>query len=307
MSFFSKWGKPGGVIGIEFGSSYVGFAVNTPKNGAWQVSAHQIDSDQPSHKDFSEMVRQFVSAHDLHDYKCHIVLPANAYQIMLVERPDVPDAELREAVKWRVKDLISSPIDSVVIDVFDLPRDANKAGKEMLYVVIAELSRVRELIDLSKESGLSLESIDIEVLALRNITLLKDAKRTSSVVRIRPNAGEVSIYKDGNLYLSRHFKLNFNGGMLDDLPEDELALEVQRSFDYVERQMGQTPPGILFICGEGIGPEKITQSLQRSLPCPVQFLQISEEIGLTQDETDSGILQLCMAAVGAAHREKAML
>lgn len=305
MNLLAKWVKPKGVVGIEFGSSYIGFAVSTPADGVRCVSALQLESDRPSPQDHLELVSQFVSKHGLQNYQCNIVLPAEAYQIMLVERPDVPEGELREAVKWRVKDLISSPIESVVIDVFELPSDANKAGKEMLYVVIAELSRVTELIALSAEAGLSLETIDIEVLALRNITLLKDTQRASALVRIRPGAGEVSIYKEGNLYLSRHFKLDFKGGMLDDLPEDALALEIQRSFDYVERQMGQVPPGVLFICGEGIGPEKVTQSLQRSLPCPVQFLDISGEIALQDTEVDEGILQLCMAAIGAAHRSEA--
>lgn len=305
MDLFAKFTKPKGIVGLEFGASYVGFAVREPNGEMSHVAALEPDSTQPSDSDWSRLVTDFVQKHDLQKRQCNIVLPAEDYQIMLVERPDVPDDELSEAVKWRVKDLISSPVESVVIDVFELPNDANKAGKSMLYAVVADRQRVQHFINLSADSGLKLNSIDIEVLALRNLTLLKDTQRGAAVVRIRPGAGDVSIYRDGNLYLSRHFNLDFSGGLLDDLPEDALALEVQRSFDYVERQMGQVPPGVLFICGEGIGPEKITDSFQRSLPCPVQFFDVSNEIGLAENTVDESILQLCISAVGAVYRSEA--
>lgn len=266
------------------------------------LSAMHPQVDTPSEQDWAELLQQFVNKYGMQKQRCNVVLSAQDYQLMLVERPDVPDEELRQAVKWKVKDLISAPLDSVVVDIFELPEDANKAGKRMLYAVITDLAKVQSAIDMVADAGLQLEHIDIEVLALRNLTLLKELQRGAAVVRLRPNSGEVSIYRDGNLYLSRHFKLDYNGGLLDDLPTDALALEVQRSFDYFERQMGQVPPGVLYLCGEGIGPEKLTEDLSRSSPVPVEFLDLSSDIGLEVDQVDESILQLCVAAVGAAYR-----
>ena len=306
MNIFSRIGKPKGIVGIEFGQEHVGFAVRKTNGSLHNVAALRPDSDHPSDDDWIALVQQFVTKHSLQKYQCNIVLPASDYQIMLVERPDVPDNELRDAIKWGVKDLINASLDSVVIDLFNLPRDAKNAGKkEMIYVVIADLARVKHFIDLTRDVGLELKNIDIEVLSLRNLTLVKDIQRGSAVVRLRPGAGDVSIYRDGNLYLSRHFKLDFSGGLLDDLPEDALALEIQRSFDYVERQMGQSPPGVLFLCGEGLGPEKITETLQRSLPCKAEFLDLSSELDLTEQDVDPGILQICVAAIGSVFRKEA--
>lgn len=301
MEWLAKFTRPKGLVGLEFGENYVGFAVRDSGDMVTHVSAMQ-SGDSSSEKDWPELVSTFVHKHHLQKRRCKLVIPASDCQMMLVERPDVPDDELRSAVKWRVKDLISAPIESVVVDIFALPPDANKAGKSMIYVVIADLARVKYFIDLVADAGLILETIDIEVLALRNLTLLRPDDRGAAVLRVRAGAGDVSIYRNGNLYLSRHFKLDFRGGLLDDLPEDALALEVQRSFDYVERQMGQTPPGVLYICGEGIGSEKVTPSLQRSLPCPIQFLDVSQDIGLDPESADESMLQLCMAAIGAVYR-----
>ena len=51
-----------------------------------------------------------------------LVLNPDEYQLHLVESPDVPDSELREAVRWRIRDLIDFPVDEAAIDVFDMPQ-----------------------------------------------------------------------------------------------------------------------------------------------------------------------------------------
>jgi len=257
-------------------------------------------------EDLEQLIGQCVEKHELSKMECNVVLSSNDYQLLLVERPEVAEAELREAVKWKVKDLIQEPIESVVLDTFELPKDASK-GKDMLYVVVVPLVKIQSLIDLVKESELTLKVIDIEVLALRNIISLKKLERASAVVRLAEKSGDVSIFRDNKLYLSRHFNLNYSGGLLDDLPAADLALEVQRSFDYFERQMGQVPPSTLFICGEGVGPEKITEELQRSVAAKVEYLDLSVELAPNsqgEEEIDQGILQLCMAAIGTTYRKE---
>src|SRR5690606_41109649 len=52
---------------------------------------------------------------------------------------------------------------------------------------------------------------------------------------------------NSELYLARHFQLPYHGGLLDDISTDALLLEIQRSLDYFERQMRQSPPQQLFL------------------------------------------------------------
>ena len=59
--------------------------------------------------------------------------------------------------------------------------------------------------------------------------------------------------KDGNLYLTRRLDADMEG--LGDPDRrgatgQQLALEVQRSLDYVESQLGQVPPRRLFAASE---------------------------------------------------------
>jgi MSHA biogenesis protein MshI len=50
---------------------------------------------------------------------CIGVMTPNSYQLLLVEAPPVPDAELRSAVRWKVQDLIDFHIDDAIVDVFE--------------------------------------------------------------------------------------------------------------------------------------------------------------------------------------------
>jgi MSHA biogenesis protein MshI len=49
------------------------------------------------------------------------VLRAQDYQLALVETPEVPPAELRAAMRWRLKDTIDFRVEEAVIDVFECP------------------------------------------------------------------------------------------------------------------------------------------------------------------------------------------
>ncbi len=301
MDLRSLFSKPRAKVGIELSEQELYLAVRDVVGALRQVKVLNRD-EAGDERAWSERVRDWAEKHHLLNSTCNVVLAAEHYQLLLVEAPDVPDEEMREAVKWRIKELIAIPVEDAVIDVFALPADASRAGKKMVYVVVAERSRVLDIIAMVQASGLRLNAIDTEVLALRNLLIGSEETRAIAVVRLRQGSGEVSIFRDANLYLSRHFQLAYNAGLLDDIPADALALEVQRSFDYFERQMGQAPPSILYLCGEGVAPEKLSDELRRSFTCPAEILEVPM---LRDDEGESGLYQLCLGAIGATLREEA--
>ena len=295
-------------VGIELASDHLNIVARNIKT-QHVLAAASLALDEPREKgeSLAHQVAHFVEQHALKNAECHFVLSSRDYQLLLVERPEVPDTELRQAIKWKVKDLIQAPLDSVVLDTFALPKDASK-GKDMLYVVVVALDKIKQCIQAINDAHLKLTVIDIEVLALRNLLALKNMERAVALVRLVENGGDVSIFRDDQLYLSRRFSLNYSGGLLDELPASDLALEVQRSFDYFERQMGQVPPATLFICGEGVGPEKISDELKRSISAQVEYLNLENELSLAESsgaELDEGILQLCLAALGTTFRSEA--
>lgn len=296
-------------VGIELSRSGVAVVVLGQEGGLNQVKARTlIATGEQGLKPVQQDLAALVEKHQLKAAECNLVLAKEDYQLLLVEAPEVPDAEIKEAVRWRIKDLVTTPLEQAAIDVFVLPQDGARAGKKMVYVVVAEKSRIAELVAFVAESQLELKTIDIVELSLRNVTMaIEDetaAARGVALVRLEEGVGSVSIYRQGNLYLSRQFQINYKGGLLDDLPVESLALEVQRSLDYYERQMGQAQPASLYVCGENISEDKIDDELKRALPVAVKWLNVGELIPSAEDEVDDGMAQICVGALGACLRKE---
>ena len=57
-------------------------------------------------------------------FRCSTLLPAPQYQLQLLDAPNVPDAELKSAVRWKLKDFLEYPVDSATVDVVQVPVDA---------------------------------------------------------------------------------------------------------------------------------------------------------------------------------------
>lgn len=327
------WLKPsrkGTTIGIELQSDGMALAVLEPSTGK-EMEAGSVSNARllvidylPYDKNISpaQLLKTWVADRRLTNAVCHIVLGADTYQILLVEPPAVPDEELRGAIRWRLKDLLNIPVEQAALEVFALPADGSRGNKKMVYVVACESKKIKTIIDMTAEAGLMLNSIDIKELALRNLVMRllppEQAERGVALARIRRGVGSVYIYRTGNLYLGRSFTLNYNGGLLDALPEESLALELQRSLDYYERQMGQAPPAVIYVCGEHVSADKIGAVLKASLAPRVQWLNpalavqlaagdaddpVTQEQVTQEQVTQEQVAQQCVAAIGAALRQ----
>lgn len=307
MRWFRKLSGNKDTVGIEVFPGGLAVAAKTYSDSRPDIRAMTVLTNDAADTELKEMLARYVADNGLAGAKCNLVLAHGDYQLLLVEAPDVPDADLRDAIRWRIKDLVSMPVENAVVDVFQLPADGVRGSKRMVYVVVAEINRIKSLIEMVRESELELEAIDIGEMALRNLSLLQDNGLADAhgvgFARITEGSGTVSLYRAGNLYLSRQFQLNYNGGLLDELPFDSLILEFQRSLDYYERQMGQTPPGVLYLCGTNVSQDKVTEELSRALSVPLKYLDI-ENYFQFGDNTEKELSHVCIGALGGALRNR---
>lgn len=179
-----------------------------------------------------------------------LVLPLDQYQVFQLERPDgVDDSELGDALKWKLKDFLDFNPSDAVSDVFPFPEDASRGRGDLVNVVAARKSLVSELVALVDACDLKLVSIDIAELALRNLVPRIDPDhRGAALVHMRERFGQMIVCKGETLYLSR--RLDVTSDDLRDASRQEnavqsLALEMQRSLDYYESQLGQVPPAVI--------------------------------------------------------------
>ena len=179
-----------------------------------------------------------------------IVLPLEQYQVFQLERPEgVEDAELGDALKWKLKDFLEFSPSEAVSDVFPFPEDAARGRGDLVNVVAVRRTLVTELVALAHDSGLHLQRIDIAELALRRlVSRLDDTGRGAALVHLRDRYGHMVVCQGDTLYLSR--RLDVAADELRDVSSQEtavqsLALEMQRSLDYYESQLGQVPPPVI--------------------------------------------------------------
>lgn len=183
------------------------------------------------------LLRQRVEALGLAGLPVNLLLAASDYQLLLVERPEVPPAELGAAIRWRIRDLVNAPLDSLVVDALPLPADAYRGRTPMAYCAVLPRARMQALADWVEGAGLRLRSIDIPEMALRNLGLLAGAEgQNLAVLLVGARNGLVCVQHGGDLYMARRIEHGQdNRGEQSAL----LALEVQRSLDYFESHLGK--------------------------------------------------------------------
>ena len=210
--------------------------------------------------------------------KCHIVLNSQQSQIVQVDKPRVPAAEINSALKWQIKDLVTISPENMVLDYFNGPVLAG--GQEKINVVCAPINELKKIVTAVNQGDMDVASITIAEFAFAN--LLPAQNDACLLVCQQPNEEIVLlIVKQGKLFFHRRLRgysqiANKTEDELSMTIIDNLALEIQRSSDYFERQLKQAPikeiKVLLPINNEGFFARKLAES---SL-VPVTLLALPE-------------------------------
>jgi MSHA biogenesis protein MshI len=253
-------------------------------------------------QDAADIIRKIASEHHLDKVSCTTLLTGDDYHLLMVEAPEVPPAELRAAIRWRVRDLIDFHIDDAVLDVFDVPPSGARGVQENLYVVVSRTATVTEHAGRLESAGVNLEVIDIPELALRNIAArLPMDSSGQATLHLGAHRGLMTLTRDATLFLAR--TLEFGWQQLEHSPEltDRLALELQRSMDYYDRHFQQAPVTQLTLCPSLYNDTQVSELLAQQTGVAIQVLQLAELVELPA-ATDDATLKRCTLAIGAALR-----
>ena len=198
-------------------------------------------------------------AKDLHAdrYNCTTLLRTGEYQMLLLEAPAVPAAELKSAIRWRVKDMLDYHVDDATMDVLDIPPESDLPGRShSMYAIAARNEVIRGRIKAFEEAHIPLGVIDIPETAQRNISALHETEgRGAALLYFHQDFGLLTITWRGELYLSRRIDIGLAQiqGAAPEAREQlfgRVVLELQRSFDHFERQFHHIPVARLLL-----GPE----------------------------------------------------
>ncbi|MGB5324144.1 MAG: hypothetical protein WBN40_01800 [Pseudomonadales bacterium] len=224
-------------------------------------------------------VQRFLDAANLQSPCCSVVLPTGSYQILLVEAPPVPPQELAAALRWKVKDLVKLPLEQAVIDGFRLPDDAFRGRQKMAYTVATDRARLQQLVDELVACELVVDRVLIpELVMAQAVNESLHDEHTEVVLVIGRNAGFLCVFSGGAIYLARNVGLSeetlaqLAGEQREELLENFL-LELQRSRDYFESQMGKGVVGRILVVPTEQDSAVLCDVIKERMRLPVELVQ----------------------------------
>jgi MSHA biogenesis protein MshI len=247
------------------------------------------------------------------------VMGAGDYQIVQVEAPEVPAAELRQATRWKLRDQFDFPIESASIDLFDVPATSRRGRARMLFAVAAHGNAVNNIGSAVSRATPGFDVIDIPELCQRNITsLLPQDQKGVALLLLREQFAQLVLTRNGLLYLTRRIELGQRaanryevvGAEPDSAAADAtidasaLALELQRSLDYYESHFDQTAIGDLVIAPGGTRASTLATALSNETGLRVSTLSLGDCLDIADGISVPDGWLSCMA-IGAALRSDA--
>lgn len=241
--------------------------------------------------------------------RCTTLLWHGQYQMLQVDAPDnaqdLSRDELREALRWRIKEMVDFPIETASIDFIEIP--AVGARSKQLWVVVANREAVQSRVHLFQDTKIPLRAIDIPELAQRNISaLFEEPNRGLAVVAFDSKGGRLTISYQGELYMVRY--LDVGGpelaGAQGDALYERVLLDIQRSLDNFDRSYSAIPLKQLLV-GPLPGGEKFVEYLAMNLSLPVASANLADVLDI---EAAPGLAEVSAQyaswrALGAALRD----
>jgi MSHA biogenesis protein MshI len=307
FGLLKKTAEAKGRIGLAFGRDRIALAVVTGSGERAVLERCELLPVDPAGG--AEAVAAALRVAALPPLPVSTVLQSADYQLALVEAPDVPPAELRAAIRWRLKDAIDIPVEDAVIDVFEVPAQSRGTQGRQMYAVAAQRGAV-DRYAAALAAAPAFDVIDVPELCLRNLAaVLPAAARGVALLHLAEPLASVVLVQNRTFYFARQIDLQASmrlvAGHDAGAPLDaaSIVLELQRSLDYYERHFDQPPITQIAISPVGAQAEALAADLGRETGFEVTTLDLNAVLSCATEvapATQAG----CLLAVGAALRQE---
>lgn len=185
-------------------------------------------------------------AHD-----CQLILLPGQYQLILMDAPDVPEADMPKALRWNLKGLSDYDLDDVAMDVFMLPTSKDDPQKKVM-VAITPLSILNKKRAVLESAFLNVTAVSIAEMALKNLLTLMfpkthDADTSPLLVISLCNAiRKLHIVHNNTFYLIRELTPDMNPAADEPAEMTNMILELERSIDYCINKLNLPEPKQIF-------------------------------------------------------------
>jgi MSHA biogenesis protein MshI len=265
---------------------------------------------EPVRSDLVATLTQVRAELGLQNLRCTTVLAQGQSRLLVVESPKVPPEELREAVRWRLTELLAYSPEAAVVDTLPMTIDLEgHAHASSMHVVAAERASVASLAAPFFKAGIALVCVDVVELAMRNVAALF-AERGAGVALawFQKGGSGVVFVANGELCVVRQFDPNVDEALAalatgDARMLERIELGLQRSIDHFERNFSAVPIHRLLLAPFP-GALDLAAHLAAHLSLPVQLADLSAvlELSAAPDLADPARANEMLVSIGAALR-----
>jgi MSHA biogenesis protein MshI len=247
---------------------------------------------------------------DLDRYRLLTVLKRRDYQIFSVDRPEVPEAEARAAVRWSLKDMLDYPLEAATVDAVGVPASEGAGRKPQMLAIAARNEAIAATVRPFNEADIELIAIDVPELAQRNLArLLETEGRGLALFGGDEDSATVTFTADGELYQSRRIDVSlrdFENEAGAEALYDRIALELQRSLDHFDRQFRSVALSRVVVSAVPFR-ERFVEYLAANLTLPVEALDLEQVMDFpgVPELRDPLRQTQCLQLIGAAMRAEA--
>ncbi|MDP1871129.1 MAG: pilus assembly protein PilM [Gallionella sp.] len=248
---------------------------------------------------------------ELGNEACTTLLAAGEYQIMLMEAPNVPDNELKTAMRWKIKDSLAYSVDDAAVDVLRIPVNKNRPEhNQSLFAIATPNETIKKRMALFEQARLALSIIEIPETAQRNVArLFEQSDRALALLAFDEQGGLLTFTADGELYLSRRIEITLPqlrdaNEALREQYRDRVELELQRSLDYFDRQFNHLSLSrVLLSAPDDSG---LLDYLVSTVGMAVEGVDLSQvlDISAVPAMADSEFAAMVLPTLGAALRQE---
>jgi MSHA biogenesis protein MshI len=256
-----------------------------------------------------EAIRQLARTGVLRNAPVVLVLGAEQYNTFPLPAPSVPDAELREALRWQLRAVLPYGPEDAIIEFIRLTgADDSSAPRGLLAVAAMRRTVAQALVPL-QDAGIDVLAVDIPEMAQRNVLAqLPGSGSGNALLSLDGSTGLLTVLNQGELCFARRIQMPRSSGAADEDPEhvaDRIATQVQRSLEVVERQSGLAPIRTVWI-----GPHPDSALIARctaehtGMECPQLDLQAELKFDSATPDLTTEAASGALIAIGAGLRDE---
>ena len=312
MSFFSKVKKRSGWLAIGFYADVVCAACI--KRLPTHKPKVRICASFPGKRNAcNEALDKILKDLQANRYYCTSLLGGGDYQIMAIDPPNVPAAEMKGALRWRLKDLLDYPVEQATFDMLPVPQDPHAPERNAaVFAIAAHNNVIAAQQNLFLQANIGLSVIDIPEMAQRNISALIETEGTGlAMLSFDQDGGLLTVTYGGHLYLSRRIDVNLQQLELARSEEreaayDKVTLELQRSLDHFDRQYHFINLTRLVLAPMGEEGDHLHSYLATNMYLPVESLDLQDVLDFSKvpELKDKYLQHRFFMALGAALRQE---